>query len=95
MGALAAPAVEPTSLQTERRSFIAKHSRTVLAASGFVMLAFIVVRMAGNLLTFTSSSTIRPFDWLPRLRGTRRCHWGGCWPLVVLLPYSSHSTSPN
>jgi succinate dehydrogenase / fumarate reductase cytochrome b subunit len=50
-----------SSPQTEPRSVLATFRRTVLAVSGFVMLGFVVVHLAGNLLAFAGSGTFNAY----------------------------------
>lgn len=57
MSAVAAP----RSPQPFARRFIASHSRRILAASGFVMLGFVLLHLAGNLLTFGGSATFNAY----------------------------------
>ena len=54
----------------ERRSVFATHSRTVLAVSGFVMLGFVVLHLAGNLVAFAGSATFNAYARSLRQIGT-------------------------
>lgn len=55
--------VAPVKL--ERQSVAARWSRPALAASGLLMLAYVIVHMAGNLLAFAGSSTFNAYArWL-------------------------------
>lgn len=51
MSAIAAPQ------RGQRVSFLALHTRKVLAASGFVLLGFVILHLGGNLLAFAGSGT--------------------------------------
>ncbi len=49
------------SQRTRHGSLLATHARTVLAASGFVMIGFVIVHMAGNLLAFAGSASFNGY----------------------------------
>jgi hypothetical protein len=51
MSAVAAPpSTQP--IRNAARQFVAEYGRKILAASGFVMLGFVLLHLAGNLLAF-------------------------------------------
>lgn len=61
---------EPPPIATVRRSALLYYSRTALAATGFVMAAFVVVHMLGNLLAFAGSGTFNAYAHSLREIGT-------------------------
>jgi succinate dehydrogenase / fumarate reductase, cytochrome b subunit len=54
----------------EPRSFVATQVRTVLALTGFVMLGFVVIHLAGNLLAFAGSGAFNAYARSLREIGT-------------------------
>lgn len=64
------PRADRSSRQTESPALLAAHSRTVLAVSGFIMLGFVVVHLAGNLLAFAGSGTFNAYARSLRELGT-------------------------
>jgi succinate dehydrogenase / fumarate reductase cytochrome b subunit len=51
----------PPELKATPDSFLVRHVRKLLAASGFVMLAYVFVHMAGNLLAFAGPAVFNGY----------------------------------
>ncbi len=69
-----------------RESFLASNARTLLAASGFVMLGFVVVHLAGNLLTFAGAAPFNAYArWLRDVGSPLMPESGLLWVARVVL----------
>ncbi len=69
-----------------RESFLASNARTLLAASGFVMLGFVVVHLAGNLLTFAGAAPFNAYArWLREVGSPLMPESGLLWVARVVL----------
>lgn len=64
------PAADQDLPRADARSAPAAYARRVLAGSGFVMLAFVVLHMLGNLLVFAGSGTFNAYARSLRELGT-------------------------
>src|SRR5579864_2872219 len=51
----------PPPAPTERRSVLFTYSRIALAVTGFVMVAFVIVHMLGNLIAFAGAETFNAY----------------------------------
>ena len=60
MSAVAAPP-STLPLRNAARQFVAEYGRKILAVSGFVMLGFVLLHLAGNLLAFSGSATFNAY----------------------------------
>jgi succinate dehydrogenase / fumarate reductase, cytochrome b subunit len=70
MIAVRGPRIEPARARAAPGSWFARHSRAVLAASGFVMLGFVLLHLAGNLLAFAGSGPFNAYARALRQLGT-------------------------
>jgi succinate dehydrogenase / fumarate reductase, cytochrome b subunit len=66
-GSVTADAIPP---EIRPRSVLATRARAVLAVSGFIMLGFVVLHLAGNMLAFAGSGTFNAYARSLREMGT-------------------------
>lgn len=75
-------ASEGQAVSAKRPLSLAVNARTVLAASGFIMLGYVVLHLGGNLLAFAGSATFNAYARLLRELGSPLV---GAGALVMLV----------